>query len=67
VLTNKYEAIVAKSAQPLTSIVNSLNSFRSAASRVQYALREIERRLHQPRSEHIEILSPLIVEHVLPI
>jgi uncharacterized protein DUF1524 len=36
------------------------------ASRVQYALREIERRLHQTRTEHIEILSALSVEHVLP-
>ena len=36
------------------------------AGRVQYALREIERRLHQPRSERIEILSELSVEHVLP-
>ena len=34
--------------------------------RVLYALREIERRLHQPRSEQIEILSALTVEHVLP-
>ncbi len=34
--------------------------------RVQYALREIERRLHQPRAERIEILSELTVEHVLP-
>jgi uncharacterized protein with ParB-like and HNH nuclease domain len=34
--------------------------------RVQYALREIERRLHQPRAERIEILSDLTVEHVLP-
>lgn len=36
------------------------------AGRVQYALREIERRLHQPRAERIEILSSLTVEHVLP-
>lgn len=36
------------------------------SSRVQYALREIERRLHQPRAERIEILSELTVEHVLP-
>lgn len=36
------------------------------AGRVQYALREIERRLHQPRAERIEILSALSVEHVLP-
>jgi len=36
------------------------------SSRVQYALREIERRLHQPRAERIEILSTLTVEHVLP-
>jgi hypothetical protein len=36
------------------------------AGRVQYALREVERRLHQPRSERIEILSALTVEHVLP-
>jgi uncharacterized protein with ParB-like and HNH nuclease domain len=36
------------------------------AARVQYALREIERRLHQPRAEHIEILSVLTIEHVLP-
>jgi hypothetical protein len=35
-------------------------------ARVQYALREIEKRLHQPRAEHIEILSALTVEHVLP-
>ena len=34
--------------------------------RVQYALREIERRLHQTRAEHIEILSALSIEHVLP-
>jgi len=34
--------------------------------RVQYALREIERRLHQARTEHIEILSALSIEHVLP-
>lgn len=34
--------------------------------RVQYGLREIERRLHQPRAERIEILSALTVEHVLP-
>ena len=36
------------------------------AGRVQYALREIERRLHQPRAERIEILSALTIEHVLP-
>jgi uncharacterized protein with ParB-like and HNH nuclease domain len=36
------------------------------AGRVQYALREIERRLHQPRAERIEILSALTVERVLP-
>lgn len=36
------------------------------AGRVQYALRAIERRLHQPRAERIEILSALTVEHVLP-
>ena len=36
------------------------------AGRVQYALREIERRLHQPRAERIEIFSALTVEHVLP-
>jgi hypothetical protein len=36
------------------------------AGLVQYALREIERRLHQPRTERIEILSELSVEHVLP-
>jgi uncharacterized protein with ParB-like and HNH nuclease domain len=36
------------------------------AGRVQYALREIERRMHQPRTERIEILSALTVEHVLP-
>ena len=36
------------------------------AGRVQYALREIARRLHQPRTERIEILSELSVEHVLP-
>jgi hypothetical protein len=36
------------------------------ARRTQYALREIERRLHQPRAERIEILSALSVEHVLP-
>lgn len=36
------------------------------APRVQYALREIERRLHQTRAEHIEILSALTIEHVLP-
>jgi hypothetical protein len=36
------------------------------SGRVQYALREIERRLHQPRAERIEILSALTVEHVLP-
>lgn len=35
-------------------------------SRTQYTLREIERRLHLPRSERIEILSALTVEHVLP-
>ena len=34
--------------------------------RVQFALREIEKRLHQPRAERIEILSALTVEHVLP-
>ena len=34
--------------------------------RVQYALREIEKRLHQPRAERVEILSALTVEHVLP-
>jgi hypothetical protein len=38
----------------------------AGAGRVQYALREIERRLHQPRAERIEILSALTVEHVLP-
>jgi hypothetical protein len=37
-----------------------------SAGRVQYVLREIERRLHQPRAERIEILSALTVEHVLP-
>jgi hypothetical protein len=31
-----------------------------------YALREIERLLHQPRAEHIEILSALSIEHVMP-
>jgi uncharacterized protein with ParB-like and HNH nuclease domain len=36
------------------------------AGRVQYALREIERQLHQPRTERIEIFSALTVEHVLP-
>ena len=36
------------------------------AGRVQYALREIEGRLHQHRAERIEILSDLSVEHVLP-
>jgi Protein of unknown function DUF262/Protein of unknown function (DUF1524) len=36
------------------------------AGRVQYALREIERRLHQSRAERIEILSALTIEHVLP-
>lgn len=36
------------------------------SGRVQYALREIERRLHQPRTERIEILSDLSIEHVLP-
>ena len=36
------------------------------APRVQYGLREIERRLHQSRAEHIEILSALTIEHVLP-
>jgi hypothetical protein len=36
------------------------------AGRVQYALREIERCLHQPRSERVEILSDLTIEHVLP-
>lgn len=36
------------------------------AGRAQYALREIERRMHQPRTERIEILSALTVEHVLP-
>jgi hypothetical protein len=40
------------------------NSF--GAGRVQYALREIERCMHQPRTERIEILSALTVEHVLP-
>jgi len=35
--------------------------------RVQYALREIERRLHQPRAERVEIMSALTVEHVLPV
>jgi hypothetical protein len=35
-------------------------------TRVQYALREVERRLHQPRAERIEILSDLSIEHVLP-
>ena len=34
--------------------------------RVQYALREIEKLLHQPRAERIGILSALTVEHVLP-
>jgi uncharacterized protein with ParB-like and HNH nuclease domain len=34
--------------------------------RVQYTLREIERRLHQPRAERIDILSALTVEHILP-
>jgi len=34
--------------------------------RTQYVLREIERRLYQPRAERIEILSTLSVEHVLP-
>ncbi len=37
------------------------------SGRVQYALRQIERRLHQPRAERIEILSDLTVEHVLPV
>lgn len=36
------------------------------AARVQYALRAIERLLHQPRAERIEILSTLTIEHVLP-
>lgn len=39
---------------------------RMGPSRVQYALREMEHRLHQSRSECIEILSTLTVEHVLP-
>lgn len=42
-------------------VYNSVGS-----GRVQYALREIERRLHQPRAERIEILSALSIEHVLP-
>ena len=42
----------------------SYNSVGTA--RVQYALREIERRMHQPRAERIEILSALTVEHILP-
>jgi hypothetical protein len=37
------------------------------AARIQYALREIEKRLHQPRAERIEILSALTIEHVLPV
>ncbi len=37
------------------------------AGRAQYVLREIERRLHQPRAERIEILSDLTVEHVIPV
>jgi hypothetical protein len=36
------------------------------SNRVQYALRELERTLHQTRAERIEILSELTVEHVLP-
>jgi Protein of unknown function (DUF1524) len=41
--------------------------YRSMGStRVQYALREVERRLHHPRAERIEILSDLSIEHVLP-
>jgi hypothetical protein len=36
------------------------------SGRVQYALREIEKLLHQPRTERIEILSALTVEHILP-
>jgi hypothetical protein len=38
----------------------------AGGGRVQYALREIERRLHEPRTERIEILSALTVEHILP-
>jgi len=36
------------------------------SGRVQYVLREIEKMLHNPRSERIEILSALTIEHVLP-
>ncbi|MGH2507715.1 MAG: DUF262 domain-containing protein [Ktedonobacteraceae bacterium] len=36
------------------------------SGRVQYSLRELERLLHQPRAERVEILSALTVEHVLP-
>jgi uncharacterized protein with ParB-like and HNH nuclease domain len=39
---------------------------RMGPSRVQYALREIEDCLHQPRNERIAIVSALTVEHVLP-
>jgi hypothetical protein len=36
------------------------------AARVQYVLRAIEKRLHEAKTERIEILSSLTVEHVLP-
>ena len=36
------------------------------AARVQYILRKIEKRLQQSKTEHIEVLSPLTIEHVLP-
>jgi uncharacterized protein with ParB-like and HNH nuclease domain len=35
-------------------------------ARVQYVLRAIEKQLHQAKTERIEILSSLTVEHVLP-
>jgi hypothetical protein len=34
--------------------------------RVEYVLREIERLLHNPKTERIEILSDLSIEHILP-
>jgi hypothetical protein len=46
--------------------LNSPVYARMGSSRAQYALREIERCLHQSRAENIEILSMLTIEHILP-
>jgi hypothetical protein len=40
--------------------------FSMGSARVQYSLRQIEKRLHQARTERIEVHSGLTIEHILP-